>query len=75
MTTFNKTELQAYTTTQLIELQDEILEQIEEVKERIEDGSHWMCNPENGYDLEDILWGLAFTSVNIFDVLTERAHK
>ena len=70
---FNKTELETYTTTQLIELQDATLEEINEVKERLANGET-QTDP-NGLELDDYLWGLEFTFDNIFEVITERVHK
>lgn len=68
--TYNKTELETYTTTQLIELQDDILEQIEELKEKIDDGERFYS--DGGYGLEDILWGYEYTATNIEEILNQR---
>ncbi len=71
---FNKTELETYTTTQLIELQDETLEEINEVKERLANGET-QTDPNTGLELDEYLWGLEFTFDNIFELITERVHK
>ena len=68
----NLKELANLTTNNLIDLQSDILEQIEELQERIDEDSHWMCNPANGYDLEDILAGYEETAKEIESILNER---
>ena len=67
-----KTQLERYTTKKLIELQSDILEQIEELQERIDEGTHWMCNPANGCDLEDFLADYEEPAKEIESILNER---
>ena len=68
--TFNKTELERYTTKQLIELQGDILEQIEELQEKVENCER--SHSGSGFTFEDYLWGYEYTAQNIEEILNER---
>ena len=71
---FNKSELSNFTTNELMVLQDETITNIVEVKERLANGET-QTDPNTGLELDDYLWGLHFTFINILDVLAERLRR